>query len=164
MLILAVPETMTTSEDPSDNVTSSSTIQADTVSHVSPTSATNAITASGFDRSLDRFPDLPIIKMIVISLSMAVMAIVMITVAVLVAVVAVMWRRRHVRQKNSASTTMVEIESQKCYCNANAEFNMNDNVSYNIGDSDTLSHHYEYPDLSTTVLDESNIYDSIESQ
>ena len=148
---------MTTTGDPSDNVTSSSTIQAETVSHVSPTSTTNTIIIAA-DSGFDQSPDLVIIKLIVISLSMAVMAIVMTTVAVLVAVVAMVWRRRRV---NSASTTVVEIESQN---NATAEFNMNDNVSYNICDTDVLSHHYEYPDLSMTVLDESNIYDSIDSQ
>ena len=41
---------------------------------------------------------------------------------------------------------------------------MNDNVSYNVCDADASSQHYEYPDLSTTILDESNIYDSIDSQ
>ena len=144
---------MTIAEDPSDNVTSSPTTQAETVSHVSPTSTTNTIVIAS-DSGFDQSPDLVIIKIITISLSMAVMT----TVAVLVTVVAMMWRRRRVN--NSASTTMVEIESQN---NANAEFNMTDNVSYNICDTDVLSHHYEYPDLSMTVLDESNIYDSIDS-
>lgn len=143
---------MTIAEDPSD-VTSSPTTQAETVSHVSPTSTTNTIVIAS-DSGFDQSPDLVIIKIITISLSMAVMT----TVAVLVTVVAMMWRRRRVN--NSASTTMVEIESQN---NANAEFNMTDNVSYNICDTDVLSHHYEYPDLSMTVLDESNIYDSIDS-
>lgn len=147
---------MTIAEDPSD-VTSSPTTQAETVSHVSPTSTTNTIVIAS-DSGFDQSPDLVIIKIITISLSMAVMAIVMTTVVVLVTVVAMMWRRRRVN--NSASTTMVEIESQN---NANAEFNMTDNVSYNICDTDVLSHHYEYPDLSMTVLDESNIYDSIDS-
>ena len=38
-------------------------------------------------------------------------------------------------------------------------------IIYNIRETDALSQHYEYPDLSTTILDESNIiiYDSIDS-
>ncbi len=165
----------------SDNAIFTSTIPVETISHDSRTltsttntdivsdhmttshdSTINTITVS--DSEFDQSLDLAIIKIIIVTLVPVATVAIVITAAVLVIVVAMMWRRRCARQKNSTSATAIEIDSHEYDGNAKAEFNMDQNVSYNICDNDTLSQHYEYPDLSTTILDESNIYDSIDSQ
>jgi hypothetical protein len=125
-------------------------------------SITNTVTVK--DSAIDQSLDLAIIKIVIVTLVPVATVAIVVTAAVLVIVVAMMWRRRCARQKNSTSATAVEMDSHKCYRNANtdSEFNMDHNVSYNICDTDALSQLYEYPDLSTTILDESNIYDSID--
>ena len=176
-MFLADPETVsTTTEDLSDSInatsTTGSTLQtlSDTnVSRVLPTSTTNVVDIIASDFGFDQSRvNLTSIKIIILSFSIPVVAIVLTAATVLVAVTAIMGRRRCVRWTNSrsASTTVAEMETQKGYCNTSMGFIMTDNVSYNICacDIDALSHRYEYPDLSTTILDESNIYDSIDSQ
>ena len=157
-----VAEITTTTNDPSNNT--KTTTSGDSVSNSLPTLTTNRIIGSRFNPSLD----LVVIKIIIISLSVAVLVIAMIIVVILVMAIAVMWRRKRIRRKNS--TTVDESDCQNCYYSAiyftgtTTEFNMNDNVSYNIHDMELPSQHYEYPDISTTVLDGSNIYETIDPQ
>ena len=183
-MFLAVPE-ITTIKAPSDsdNASPTSASLAETTSHVlttntvtasdhmttshdSSTSTTNTVIV--LDSGIDQSSDLGIIKIIIVTLvPVAMVTIVLPTVAVLVIVVAMMWRKRCEKRKNSTSTNgLNKMDSHSCYCNANEsdEFNMDQNVSYNICETDALSQHYEYPDFSTTILNESNIYDSIDSQ
>ena len=128
-----------------------------TTSHDSPNSTSNTVIV--LDSGIDQSPDLGIIKIIIItSAPVAMVTIVIPTVAVLVIVVAMIDV-----QNGKILIDKNKMDSHSCYCNANAEFNMDQNVSYNIRETDALSQHYEYPNLSTTVLDESNIYDFIDS-